>query len=179
MPHAIARHRLCSFFFPARHNTFARHPLRAIFPGRYGKRFHGAAGGYAVDPLIHDDGHGGLIAVAPLPEPLFRLTIGMRFLRSRALSPLVLALTRFLRTSRPRARLELIEYRGVKSAAMVYNDLHVFDAFKKVDDDTVLGLMVMQGEPENYIFWLRRDGSGGAATAGTRRRARSPARVAK
>jgi hypothetical protein len=61
-----------------------------------------------------------------------------------------------LSTRRPRARLRDVRYRGVVSAAMVYDDLAVIDAFRAVDDDTVLGAMDARGMAQPYLFQLHR-----------------------
>ena len=42
-----------------------------------------------------------------------------------------------LTTRRPRGRLRDVRYRGVLSAALVYDDLPVIDSFRAVDEDTV------------------------------------------
>jgi hypothetical protein len=41
----------------------------------------------------------------------------------------------------PAARLRVVEWRGVSSAAMCYNEVPVIDHFRKVDEDTVYGMM--------------------------------------
>ena len=75
-----------------------------------------------------------------------------------ALAGRAFALVRpLLVTSRPAARLRMVEHRGVVSAAMVYDDLPIIDAFRRVDDDTVLGVMDLRWQPHPYVFVLRRD----------------------
>lgn len=66
------------------------------------------------------------------------------------------------KSGRGEASLWMIEFRGVVTATMVYDGMAVFDHFKKVDDDTLLG--VMNGKPalvedagELFWFWLERD----------------------
>ena len=44
------------------------------------------------------------------------------------------------------ATLRMVEYRGVVTATMVYDRHPVFDHFRRVDDDTVLGVMDRKGE---------------------------------
>jgi hypothetical protein len=41
------------------------------------------------------------------------------------------------------ARLRMVEYRRVLTATMVYNDLPICDDFRKVDDDTVMGMKMI------------------------------------
>jgi hypothetical protein len=63
-----------------------------------------------------------------------------------------------LRTRRSRARLRMTEYRGKQSATMIYDDQPINDVFRRVDADTVLGLMDMKGMAQPFFFLLRREG---------------------
>ncbi|KAJ6584085.1 hypothetical protein DFH09DRAFT_1308787 [Mycena vulgaris] len=55
-----------------------------------------------------------------------------------------------------RARVREIKYRGVVSAAMVYDDKPVIDHFRYVDENTVAGTMDVKGAPAGYHFHLTR-----------------------
>ena len=55
------------------------------------------------------------------------------------------------------ARLRMTTYRGKPSATMVYDNLPINDVFRKVDDDTVLGVMDLKGMKTQFFFVLRRD----------------------
>ncbi len=62
-----------------------------------------------------------------------------------------------------RSSLWEVGFRGEVTATMVYDALPVLDHFKKVDDDTVMGIMNGKLEPvfgtdEPYYFWLEREG---------------------
>jgi hypothetical protein len=55
-----------------------------------------------------------------------------------------------------------VEFRGETTATMVYDRMPVLDHFKKVDDDTLMG--IMNGKLESafgisdlYYFWLERE----------------------
>ncbi len=61
-----------------------------------------------------------------------------------------------LRTSKHRARLRSVEHRGVVTAAMVYDHLPIIDFFRRVDADTLLGVMDLRGSAP-YYFVLTRD----------------------
>ena len=55
-----------------------------------------------------------------------------------------------------------VEFRGEVTATMVYDRLPVLDHFKKVDDDTLMGIMNGKlesafGVKDLYYFWLERD----------------------
>lgn len=60
-------------------------------------------------------------------------------------------------TDRPSARMRLIEYRGVVTVAMIYDQRPIIDYFRKVDANTVLGAMDMRDDDMTYFFVLRRD----------------------
>ncbi|KAF7364902.1 Cytoplasmic protein [Mycena venus] len=54
------------------------------------------------------------------------------------------------------ARLREIKFRGVVSAAMVYDDKPVIDHFRYVNEDTVAGMMDARTAPPGYHFYLTR-----------------------
>ena len=54
------------------------------------------------------------------------------------------------------ATIRLVEYRGVVTATMVYDKHPVFDHFRRVGDDTVLGAMDRKGEDHPLLFTLTR-----------------------
>ena len=60
-------------------------------------------------------------------------------------------------TRRARARLRMTNYRGKKSATMIYDNLPINDVFRKVDNDTVLGAMDLKGMEQPFFFVLRRE----------------------
>ncbi|NNB84341.1 DUF4334 domain-containing protein [Corallococcus exiguus] len=59
-------------------------------------------------------------------------------------------------TGQFKARLRMLEFRGRLSATMVYDDRPILDVFRKVDRDTLLGLMDAREMPP-YFFVLRRE----------------------
>jgi hypothetical protein len=54
------------------------------------------------------------------------------------------------------ARLRMVEYRGVVSGAMVYDRQPIIDHFRRVDDDTLLGVMDSKSRPRPLVFFLTR-----------------------
>jgi hypothetical protein len=55
-----------------------------------------------------------------------------------------------------------VEFRGETTATMVYDAMAVFDHFKRVDDETLMGIMNGKlesafGVKDLYYFWLERD----------------------
>jgi hypothetical protein len=54
------------------------------------------------------------------------------------------------------ARLREMHFRGKVSAAMLYDKRPLIDHFRRVDDDTVIGLADEKGKPATYFFHLTR-----------------------
>jgi hypothetical protein len=133
------------------------HPLADLLSasGWYGKEFVDTE---TVHPLVFREPGGDLFTVDPrkLPTrvaahvPRKAAEAGQRFLG---------LLRGLVATSKPRARLRDLEYRGRVSAAMIYDHLPIIDVFRKVDDETLLGAMDQRGQPEPFFFVLRRDGA--------------------
>jgi hypothetical protein len=62
-----------------------------------------------------------------------------------------------LKTDKSQARLRSMEYRGVVTATMIYDYLPINDSFKKVDDNTVFGIMDFKNSPQPFFFTLKRE----------------------
>ncbi|ASK31865.1 hypothetical protein CEY12_17905 [Chryseobacterium sp. T16E-39] len=62
-----------------------------------------------------------------------------------------------LETKEFKARLRMLEHRGVISATMIYDEAPINDIFRKIDENTVLGVMDLKYVPQPYFFLLRRD----------------------
>ncbi|MFC9895886.1 DUF4334 domain-containing protein [Nocardia sp. NPDC127579] len=129
------------------------HPLAGVLveSGWYGKQFDDPE---RVHPLLFSDGTGAVFAVDPRRVPLA--------LADRVPLPAIRAVRKSLRytgfalrTGKPTARLRDIEYRGLVSAAMVYDHLPIIDHFRRVDAGTLLGVMDLRGMAEPYFFVLR------------------------
>jgi hypothetical protein len=127
------------------------HPMDGMLEelGWYGKEFVDAD---HVHPLLFR-GSRGLLVLSPA-----RVPIGLALRLPRALARLSFPLVRpWLTTRRFGARLRMTEFRGVSSATMIYDAQPINDIFRKVDDDTVLGLMDMRGMEQPFFFVLRRE----------------------
>lgn len=132
-----------------------QHPFDGVLTasGWYGKHFEDAE---TVHPLLFADEAGNIFPVDPRRVPLSlagKIPLsGVRLARKmlRVLGPAV-------RTRKPKARLRALEFRGTTSAAMIYDDLPIVDIFRKVDADTLLGVMDLRGMKHPYFFVLRRD----------------------
>jgi len=129
------------------------HPMDGLLEatGWYGKHFVDAE---TVHPLLFPRGKHRLYAVNPALVPLSNLIPKWGILKHvmALLGPLV-------QTRKSRARLRMVEFRCKSSAAMVYDARAINDCFRKLDDDTVLGLMDLKGMEQPYFFLLERDTS--------------------
>jgi len=50
----------------------------------------------------------------------------------------------------------MMEYRQEVSATMIYDDLPIQDTFRKVDENTVFGVMDFKSVPQPFFFMLKR-----------------------
>lgn len=62
-------------------------------------------------------------------------------------------------TNKSKARLRMTKYRGVISASMLYDRLPIIDIFRKIDDNTIMGLMdsKLDKSRKGYFFILYKD----------------------
>lgn len=133
-----------------------RHPLDGALErlGWYGKRFDTEDD---VHPLVFRGREDRLVCVDPRFLPLgLALRVG-RLLRTAAAARVFALVRPLLTTTKHQARLRTVEYRGVASAAMVYDRQPIIDAFRRVDESTVLGVMDLRGMRAPYVFILRRE----------------------
>jgi hypothetical protein len=132
------------------------HPLDGLLERFrwHGKRFHGPD---EVHPLVFRAGRGRTTSVNPAFVPLAAV-LRYPWLGRAPLAPTLFAAIRpLLGTRKPRARLRMTEYRGVVTATMVYDALPVCDAFRRIDDDTLVGAMDARGLELPFLFVLRRE----------------------
>ena len=61
-----------------------------------------------------------------------------------------------LKTEKSQARLRMMEYRGKVSATMIYDRLPINDSFRRIDNNTVLGIMDFKSSPQPFFFVLKR-----------------------
>lgn len=130
------------------------HPMdgRLAASGWYGKQFDDTE---SVHPLLFRAGD-KIFAVDPRKLPLgiadrmptAAIDVGHKLLGLAEPA---------IRTTKPRARLRDLEYRGKVGAAMIYDHLPIIDVFRRVDDDTLLGVMDQRGVEQPYFFVLTRD----------------------
>ncbi|GJM11143.1 MAG: hypothetical protein DHS20C11_34190 [Lysobacteraceae bacterium] len=120
--------------------------------GWYGKQFIDEDN---VHPLLFYRSSTRLFSVNPMTMPLGLMKY--RLPRWRIYRPLLRLLRPIVGTRKSKARLRMLEHRGKVSAAMCYDQLPINDCFRKLDDDTVLGVMDQKGAEQPYFFILARD----------------------
>ena len=121
--------------------------------GWRGKTFRGVD---EVDPLVFGTA-GGTFALNADLVPIAAVLCLRGLLRRPAVARLVKPAMRLARTSRPRARLRMVEYRGVVTATLCYDRQPINDHFRLVDDDTVLGAIDLRGMGRPFLFVLNRE----------------------
>lgn len=121
----------------------------------HGKRFESQE---EVHPLVFTSLRGRKVSVNPiLMMPWVDVFDFLPFLKSGFMGRFFQVLLPFFSTRRSRARLRLMSYRGKLSAAMIYDHSPINDMFRKVDENTVLGLMDLKGIKQPFFFVLRRE----------------------
>lgn len=142
-------------------------PLDGILErfGWHGKRFASAE---VADPLVFDDDHGGVLSINPALIPMRLLVRAPRLANTPVMACGFRLLRPLLRTRKPAARLRMMEYRGVVTATMIYDTVPINDAFRRIDHDTILGVMDLRGLEAPFVFFLRREGSADTCRADRR-----------
>ena len=117
----------------------------------YGKLFESSED---VHPLLLSNRRGDLVSINPGAMALGGQQRGPA---SRTTVRIFQLLMPLLGTSKSRARLRMTEYRGKMSATMIYDQLPINDVFRRLDDNTVIGVMDNKHVKEPFFFKLRRD----------------------
>jgi len=135
------------------------HPLDGLLEACHwhGKRFDSSEHAH---PLVFTTARGRRIHVDPFwPARALPLALRWPALKSPAAGRLVQAALPLLATRRSRARLRMTVHRGQASATLVYDAAPILDVFRRVDADTLLGLMDFKGMERPFFFVLRRERS--------------------
>ncbi|MFM7641959.1 MAG: DUF4334 domain-containing protein [Cyanobium sp.] len=132
------------------------HPLDGVLEAWHwqGKRFDSVE---EVHPLVFGGPGGGQVHVDPsrLPMALLRASWVGRLTPLAGLSPWLAPL---VATRRSAARLRSVSHRGKVSAAMIYDALPFVDVFRRLDGESLLGVMDAKGMAQPFFFVLRRQG---------------------
>ena len=135
------------------------HPLDGALSayGWRGKRFDSDE---HVHPLLFGAGHRAFAVRPRWVFPGVALLLRWPWLKAPVMGRIVRCLMPLLATGRSRARLRMLQFRGQVTAAMVYDDVPIQDVFRRIDEDTVLGLMDCKGMEQPFFFLLRRRAQG-------------------
>ena len=118
----------------------------------YGKEF---VSNDCVHPLLFTDGS-NIFKVDPNPV-LMNLGFNSPIPKQQSLKPVYSAMTKILKTEASKARMRMMEHRGKISAVMIYDYMPINDVFRKVDENTLLGLMDLKNMPQPFFFVLNRE----------------------
>lgn len=131
------------------------HPMDGLLElyGWHGKRFEGPD---AAHPLVFRDGN-GLFSVDPAGLSMPLLVRAQRATSDERVARVVRRALRLRRTTRPKARLRMVEHRGASTATMIYDALPINDHFRRVDDDTLLGAMDARGLDQTFFWTMHRE----------------------
>lgn len=131
------------------------HPMDGLLEASnwHGKLFEGPDDVY---PLVHTGISGNRFFVNPALLPLGLVT--HLPMRQKIIPLLFPVLSPFIRTTKPKARLRMTEFRGKISATMQYDAWPVNDVFRKIDAQSVLGLMDRKGDANPFFFTLTKEG---------------------
>jgi hypothetical protein len=130
------------------------HPMDGILEmiSWYGKEFIDSE---TVHPLLFQDNRGEVFKLKPDPT-VMALSLHFDITRYPWLAPGLRWLNRCFKTEVSQARLRTMESRGVVTATMIYDYLPINDSFKKIDDNSVFGLMDYKIIPQPFFFLLQR-----------------------
>lgn len=118
----------------------------------YGKEFVDPE---QVHPLLFLNQAQKVIAIKPNPT-LINLAVRWNFPKAKILNQVFQITLPLLITKTYNARLRMMEYRQKVSATMIYDDLPIQDHFRRVDDNTVLGVMDFKAVPQPFFFVLKK-----------------------
>jgi len=129
------------------------HPFDGMLEafGWYGKAFLSTE---VAHPLLFGEEH-ALVSVDPRFLPV-ALATKWHLQTNRLVAMAFRAGEELLATTKPTARLRMTEYRGQVSATMLYDRLPINDVFRRIDAETLLGVMDYRDFALPFFFILRR-----------------------
>ena len=131
------------------------HPMDGLLEvaNWYGKEFVSAE---CVHPLLFLDSSNKVFKLSPSPQ-MMKLALRLPMPKSQAAKPIYTIFNPLLKTDKSQARLRMMAHRDKISATMIYDHLPIHDAFRKVDENTLLGLMDYKESPQPFFFILKRE----------------------
>jgi len=136
------------------HELFCGHPLEGLLTACrwWGKRFESAQ---CVYPQIYERRNGSTFCVDPARMPMSKTLSRQPQWLVRLLFA---AAYPYVRSKKSAAHLEVQQFRGQQSVAMVYDRLPITDYLRRIDDNHLMGMMVMDKDRsgQNLFFVLER-----------------------
>lgn len=131
------------------------HPFNGLLKnlGWYGKAFINAD---AAHPLIFKQSSNDYYSLNTKLIPQSLLSHLPKGRSPEYLSPILSKASILLKTMKPSARIRMMEYRGISTATMIYDSLPINDMFRKIDRNTVMGLMDMRDLSQPFFFILKK-----------------------
>lgn len=133
------------------------HPMDGLLEAYhwYGKQFLSPE---KVQPLICRTLGGRKSNINPIfMLPLLNLMGRGALPTSKIIATMLSPLMPLLSTSKSKARLRMMNYRGKSSATMIYDHLPINDIFRKIDENKVLGVMDLKKLERPFFFILQRE----------------------
>lgn len=132
----------------------AGHPMEGLLGACkwYGKKFNNAE---SVHPLVFETGTHKLYFGNPRLLPL---NAHYEKIPKSIISIFFSIVHSLISTKKSKARLRMVKYRGKVSASMLYDQLAIIDIFRKIDENTVIGVMDFKQSlsSKSYFFVLER-----------------------
>lgn len=131
------------------------HPMDGLLEvaNWYGKEFVSEE---CVHPLLFLNGNREIFKISPSPQ-MMKLALRLPIPKSDAAKPLYTLFNPLLKTEKSQARLRMTEYRGKISATMIYDHLPIHDIFRRIDENTLFGLMDYKESQQPFFFILKRE----------------------
>ncbi len=136
------------------HGLHTGHPMDGLLEASnwYGKEFVDLEN---VHPLLFSNQQGEILKVAPNPIAM-DWALKLPIPKDNSVKPLLMMINNWLKTEKSQARLRMMEYRSKLSATMIYDYLPINDSFRKLDENTVLGIMDYKAISQPFFFVLKR-----------------------
>lgn len=131
------------------------HPLDGLLE-RYhwfGKDFKSTE---SIHPLLFTKKDGGIYAANPGWLPISLLQKYPRAFHHPYTISIFKTLGFLLQTRKHKARMRLMDFRGVVTATLIYDNQPIQDIFRRVDANTLIGIMDLKGDSQYYCFMLQR-----------------------
>ncbi|KAA1039599.1 DUF4334 domain-containing protein [Macrococcus equipercicus] len=136
------------------------HPMTSLLKKAnwYGKYFQDDNN---VTPIVMQDKNGELFAANPGILPLKAPLKLVKLLSKGFFDMSVTLIKPLFKTKSSKARLRMMDYNGTPTAAMIYDQKPLIDYLKKIDDNTLLGMVdeTTISKHQTHYFILIRDDS--------------------